>query len=629
MSTGVVPLSKLKIVVVGHVDHGKSTIVGRVIYETGSLPDGKYEAIRAMSERRGMPFEWAFLMDALQAERDQAITIDTTQIHFRTKAREYVLIDAPGHTEFLKNMVTGAASADAALIAVDAAAGVEEQTRRHAYLLHLLGMRNVVGIVNKMDLVDYSHDRFEKVRADLIAHLTALGLDAANIEVIPVSARQGDNIAEPSDKMAWHSGPTLLAALDDLPQPVESEDLPLRFPIQDVYKFDERRILAGRIESGRLRVGDTILFSPGDNVGKVASIEAWSNEPPHAAETGRSVGITLENQAFVERGQTASHQQSPPMLTNGFRSRLFWLGRQPLSAGKTYLLKMLTNQFEVRVEAIEKVINTGDLSSKPTDVVNRNEVGEVVLRTRATVPVDPFTINPRTGRFVLIENYQIVGGGIVDMAGFADLRRRESVKSTNITRVEPRVSLAERWNANGHRSGILWLTGLSGSGKTTLALELEKNLFRKGFQVAVLDGDNLRHGLNRDLGFGVADRTENIRRAGEVAALLARAGVITITAFISPYRADRDRIRELHPDLFHECHLAATAAECEQRDPKGLYAKARAGLIPEFTGVTAPYEAPTAPELTLQTGREDVTRSLDALIAYVTQVFSFNDRKAP
>jgi bifunctional enzyme CysN/CysC len=616
------PRPTLKIVVVGHVDHGKSTVVGRLIYESGCFPKGKVEAIQEMSARRGMPLEWAFLLDALQAERDQAVTIDTTQIRFRTPAREFVMIDAPGHKEFLKNMVTGAASADAALIVVDAETGVEDQTRRHAYLIHLLGICRVVGIVNKMDLVGWSAARFETVSNDLRAYLAALGLEPADIIVLPVSAREGGNIAVPSPHMGWYQGPTLLSTLDTLPIPVASADLPLRFPVQDVYKFDDRRMVVGRIESGRLRVGDTLLFSPTEKIARVATIESWgSNQSAASAGAGQSIGITLDEPIFVERGQMASHQQSAPNLTTAFRARLFWLGRKPLRAGNNYILKMATERFEARVEKIEHVIDTEDLSAQEVNQVTRNEVGEVVLRTRATIPIDPFAANPRIGRFVLVEDFQIAGGGIIDMRGFPNLRDRAAVKSTNISPTETRIALADRWRVNNHRSGILWFTGLPGAGKTTLARELERQLFRKGYQVAVLDGDNLRYGLNSDLGFSAPDRVENIRRAGEVAALFARAGFVVVTAFISPYRADRDRIREAHPDLFHEIYLAASVEECERRDPRGLYAKARAGMILDFTGVSAPYEPPSAPELRLETGYDTIEHCLSELMDYVLDKF--------
>jgi bifunctional enzyme CysN/CysC len=618
------PRPSLKIVVVGHVDHGKSTIVGRLMHETGSLPEGKFEAIQQMSARRGMPFEWAFLMDALQAERDQGITIDTAQIRFMTDARDYVLIDAPGHKEFLKNMVTGAANADAAILVVDAHDGIQEQTRRHAYLLHLLGIRKTVALVNKMDLVGYRQARFIEVRRDLLAYLTALGLAAEDIAVIPASGRQGDGIAARSGEMQWHDGPTALAALDAIPQPTAVLDLPLRLPVQDVYKFDDRRIIAGRIEAGRLGVGDTLLFSPANKTARVATIESWSAPTQTAASAGQSVGITLDDQIFVERGQVASHPIAPPVLTNVFRTRLFWLGHHPLHVGSRYRLKFLTSDVEAHVEKIERVIDTTDLSERSSETVERNAVGEIILRTHGLIALDTFAASPRTGRFVLVENHTIVGGGIISMEGYADQRIERAVKSKNLTPVANRVSLADRWNFNGHRSGIIWLTGLSGAGKSTLAVELERILFAKGYQVAVLDGDNVRYGLNADLGFSPSDRVENIRRVGEVAALMARTGYIVVTAFISPYLADRERVRTAHPDLFHEIYVAAPLAVCEARDAKGLYRKARAGEIAEFTGVSAPYEAPPAPELVLDTGEQTVEQSLARLVAYVDANFGLS-----
>jgi len=613
--------ASLKIVVIGHVDHGKSTVVGRLIHETNSLPEGKLEAIRQMSARRGMPFEWAFLMDALQAERDQGITIDTTQIRFKTAARDYLLIDAPGHKEFLKNMVTGAASADAAILVVDAHEGIQEQTRRHAYLLHLLGIRKIVALVNKMDLVGYQEARFAAVRRDLLAYLGALGLAADDIPVVPISARQGDGIAAASPEMPWYDGPTTLAALDALSEPAAILDLPLRLPIQDIYKFDARRIIAGRIEAGRVQVGDTLLFSPSNKTARVATIENWSGPAKIAASAGESIGITLDEQIFVERGQVASHLAAPPILSNVFHARLFWLGHHPLHVGSRYRLKFLTSDVEAHVEKIERVIDTTDLSERPAEAVERNAVGEIVLRTRGLIALDEFTASPRTGRFVLVENHTIVGGGIVSLEGYPDQRIERAVKSKNLTPVANRVSLPDRWNFNGHRSGIIWLTGLSGAGKSTLAVELERILFGKGYQVAVLDGDNVRYGLNADLGFSPTDRVENIRRVGEVAALMARTGFIVVTAFISPYLADRERIRTAHPDLFHEIYVAAPLAVCEARDAKGLYRKARAGEITEFTGVSAPYESPPAPELVLDTGQQTVEQSLARLVFYVESHF--------
>ncbi len=609
------PIAPLRIALAGHVDHGKSTLVGRLVHDTGSLPDGKLEAIRASSAKRGMPFEWAFLLDAFQAERDQGITIDTTQVWLKTAKRAYTLVDAPGHKEFLRNMVTGAAAAEGALLVVDAKEGVREQSRRHGYLLSLLGLTQVVVAVNKMDLVGYDQARFTEVAHAIGAYLDSLGV--APKAVIPVSGREGDNVASRSAAMPWYRGPTLVEAIDGFQPPPPAVDQPLRFPIQDVYKFDERRIIAGRIESGRLEVGDTLVFSPGGRRARVAAIEAWPEDRrPSEAEAGRSIGITLDDQIFVERGQIGHLEDAGPVETNSLRARLVWLGRQPLVRGKRYKLKLATAEHQVEVQTIERVIDTADLASRSADAVLAGEIAEVVLRARSTLAVDDARLLPRTGRFVLVDGYDVAGGGTISLDGHARARR-DSIRSTNVKRVEGQVSLAERWQANGHRSGILWFTGLSGAGKSTLAVELEHHLFRKGWHVAVLDGDNIRHGLSADLGFSPEDRAENIRRVGEVAALFARAGLIVITAFISPYREDRDRVRRIAPDLFHEIHVAADLATCEQRDPKGLYRKARAGKIQEFTGISAPYEPPEAPELVVDTAAHRLEACLAQLSAYV------------
>ncbi|MGB8275903.1 MAG: adenylyl-sulfate kinase [Alphaproteobacteria bacterium] len=610
----------LKIVIVGHVDHGKSTLVGRLFHDTGSLPEGKLEAIQAMCTRRGMPFEWAFLMDALKSERDQGITIDTAQIWFNTDKRKYVLIDAPGHKEFLKNMVSGAASADAAILVIDALEGVREQSRRHGYLLHLLGVRQVTVAVNKMDLVGYAADRFESVAGEIRAYLGEIGVTPTH--VIPVSAREGDGIVYRSAHMPWYTGPSLVEALDGFAAPISPVDLPLRFPVQDVYKFDERRIIAGRIETGQIRVGDTLLFSPANKTARVVSIEEWNVPVPTiVAGPGRSVGVTLDEQIFVERGAVASHPDNPPIETNVFRARLFWLGRKALKPGNRYTLKLATARHLVEVQEIEKVIDTTDLSSGLASEVPRSAVAEVVLRSRGMMALDEFSNSPRTGRFVLIEDYDIVGGGIVGMEGYPDQRHALTVKSTNIFSVDHRVTTSARWHVNGHSSGVLWFTGLSGAGKTTLALELERQLFLKGYQVYVLDGDNIRHGLSADLGFSPEDRAENIRRISEVAALFADAGFIVITAFISPYRSDRDRARSIRPEMFHEVYVKADLEACEKRDPKGLYKKARAGEIEIFTGISAPYEAPEKAEIVVDTTTHNVASCVEQLIDHVERHF--------
>tara|TARA_R110002074_G_scaffold382638_2_gene562424 strand:+ start:1065 stop:2978 length:1914 start_codon:yes stop_codon:yes gene_type:complete len=613
----------MRIVIVGHVDHGKSTLVGRLFHDTGSLPDGRYEAIKAQSDKRGVTFEWAFLMDALQAERDQGITIDTSQIWFKTEERDYTIIDAPGHKEFLKNMITGAAQSDAALLIIDAHEGVQEQSKRHGYLLHLMGIRQIAVAVNKMDLAGYDQKKFDAIETEYRAYLKSIGVTPTFI--IPVSAREGDNIVTPSKAMSWYKGPTVVKALDSFVSGTPTTESPLRLPVQDVYKFDQRRIIAGRIDSGRIAVGDQIIFSPSNKSARVKTIEYWSTIPgakqPTESEAGYSVGITLDEQIFVERGEIASHIDTAPVETDVFRARIFWLGHEPMTVGKAYKLKLGTLEAQVTVQSIERIIDTSDLSSTGIQQVERNQVAEIVLRARRMLALDSFVDYPATGRFVLVEKFDIAGGGIISMEGYADQRDAITARGTNITRAAHTITNEARAFRNGHKGGVLWFTGLSGAGKSTLAMALEKRLFDKGFNVYVLDGDNVRHGLNANLSFSPEDRAENIRRVGEVAALFERAGTLAITAFISPYRSDRDRAREAAGDGFHEIYVKADVATCESRDPKGLYAKARSGEIKDFTGISAPYEAPESPHLVVDTATTSLDDCLDELVRYVEAKF--------
>jgi bifunctional enzyme CysN/CysC len=616
---------QLRAVIVGHVDHGKSTLVGRLIHDTGTLPEGKLEAIKAMCERRGMPFEWAFLMDAFQAERDQGITIDTAQIWLRAPNRDYVIIDAPGHREFIKNMITGASTADAALLLIDASHGVQQQSRLHGFLLHLLGIRQVAVIVNKMDLIDNSEARFRSLAREYTQYLDSMGVRADHF--IPVSARGGDNIVERSTAMAWYKGATVMGALEGFRPTSRPTDLPLRLPIQDVYKFDDRRILAGRIETGRLCVGDRLLFSPSNKSARVVSIEAWNvPEPPREAQAGQSIGITLDEQLFVERGELASLETNPPIESNVIRGRLFWLGRAPLHVGDEYRLRLGSRDVPVAVQAIERLFDAEDLSIKEAAEVGRHGIADVILRTRAMLAVDEAKHMPRTGRFVLSDGVNLVAGGLIDMEGYPDQRDSLTVRSRNLQTVKHRVSADQRASRSGHRGGVLWFTGLSGAGKSTLAMAVEQELFRRGYNVYVLDGDNVRQGLNANLGFSPDDRAENIRRIGEVAALFADAGFITITAFISPYRSDRQRARAAAGDAFHEIYVRADLSTCEQRDPKGLYKKARKGEIPEFTGITAPYEPPEAAELVVDTQSQSVEASIAEVVEHVQRSFVIDRR---
>jgi bifunctional enzyme CysN/CysC len=598
---------QVRIVIVGHVDHGKSTLVGRLLHETGSLPEGKLEMLKTVSARRGMPFEWSFLLDALQTERDQGITIDTTQIRFRTKSRDVVLIDAPGHAEFLRNMITGASQADGAVLIIDALEGVRDQTRRHGYLLHLLGIKQVAVVVNKMDRVDFSATRFAEISAEISAHLTGLGVTPS--AVIPISARDGDGVAERTPRTQWYNGPTVVEALDALEPARPLAELALRLPVQAIYKFDDRRIVAGRIESGHLCAGDEIVVMPKGKLAKIRSVESWPVTPVNEAQTaGRSVGITLDRELFIERGDVIARVGSSPRDTRRIRARIFWLHDQPLLPGASILVRLGTKETRATVVAIEKAVDPGALSSMETQSIARNHVGEIDISLAQALAADPFTDNPRTGRLVIEIHGRIAGGGLV-----LAVDSGQRAVPVNIVPVESALRPDERSARYRHGGAVIWLTGLPGSGKSTLARALESRLFSNGGSPVLLDGDTLRAGLNSDLGFIPADRTENIRRLAEVASHLARNGHIAIVAAVSPSAQDRAAARRIADTAFREIYVATPVEVCESRDPKGHYAKARAGALHAFTGIGNDYQPPAASELTIDTSICSVIEATDEI----------------
>jgi len=608
---------RLKVVFVGHVDHGKSTLIGRIFYDTNSFPDGKVEQIQKACAEEGMVFEYSFLLDALLEEQEQNITIDTTQIQFRTDLRNYVIIDAPGHKEFLKNMITGAANADAAVLLIAANEGVREQSRRHGYLLSLLGIRQVIIAVNKMDLVGWSQETFDALQTEYRAFLAQIGLEARLF--IPVSARNGDNVKNRSSETPWYTGPTIIEALDQFQTAALPLEQPLRFPVQDVYRFDERRIIAGRIETGSLAVGDEIVFSPYNKTGVVKTIENWNGPVKNSVRAGESVAITLTEQIFVERGHVASHPARPPIESNRFKARLFWMGKNPLLIGPRYKIKLTTQEVEGQIASIDKVIDASTLAivtDERTQIV-RNDVAEITLFTRAPVVFDNHDTISSLGRFVIMDDRHVAGGGIIFDGTYTS---PTTVASQNLTWSPGNITSAQRALRNGHRGAVIWLTGLSGSGKSTLAHHLERILFQRNMVAYVLDGDNIRHGLNSDLGFSPHDREENIRRVGETGKILADAGLIAISSFISPYRADRHRARQIvlqGGSDFIEIFVDAPLEVCEQRDPKNLYKKARAGEIKDFTGIDAPYEKPENPDLVVHTDLQTPEQSIDQILEVI------------
>jgi bifunctional enzyme CysN/CysC len=599
---------KMHVVVVGHVDHGKSTFVGRLLNDTDSLPNGKIEQVRKNCAAEGMEFEYAFLLDALIEEQEQNITIDTTRIFFRTTQRAYAIIDAPGHKEFLKNMVTGAASASAALLLIDAKEGVMDQSRRHAFLLSLLGVKQLVVLVNKMDLVQHSQETYEKIRTEYTGFLKSLGLNA--VHFIPIAAKHGENIVNRSTKMAWWTGPTVTEALDGFAHEDDLTGLPLRLPVSDIYRFDHRRIIAGRVEAGAIRPGDELIFQPGGRRSTVRTFEDWPGpESRSVVGTGGSASVTLSEQIFVERGQVASHPSNQPRVGREFRARIFWLGKEPLVPKKTYKLRLLTQNVEAVIARIEKITDASTLESIQAGSVPRDSICEVVVRTTHPVAFDLHHECAITGRFALEEAGRIHGGGII-----LEAHKEQSAR-------EGKVTAAERGARFGHAPAVLWFTGLSGSGKSTIAELVERRLFDAGRQVFRVDGDDLRTALNRDLGFSAADRAESVRRASAVAGLFANAGHISLVTLIAPLAADRAKARAaLSNHAFIEVFVDAPLDVCEQRDVKGLYAKARRGEIAEFTGISSPYEAPESPEVHIRTDKLTTDQAVDLVLDALDKV---------
>jgi len=515
----------MQLVVVGHVDHGKSTLLGRLYADTGSLPDGKLEKVQAICRQQGKEFEYAFLFDAFLEEQQQGITIDTARTFFSWQDRQYVVIDAPGHKEFLKNMVSGAARAEAALLVIDAREGVQEQSRKHGHLLSLLGIRQVAVVVNKMDLVAYDRPVFEAIEAEFRAFLEELGVRPERF--VPASARHGDNVAAPSARLAWYAGPTVLETLGLFRKQMTQERLALRFPIQDVYKFDARRIIAGRVASGCVRVGDRLVFSPSNKSAHVRSIEAFNVDPlPLEAVGGQSIGITLDEQVFLERGEIGSHEGSPPGVATTLRCNLFWMGKRPLEMGRKYLLRLATREVECEVVEIRRIIDAADLAAlRVKSAVGKNEVAELVIRTKAPIAFDLYQDFEVTGRFVLVDQYDVAGGGIiVEAVPDAQTSLREEARRRDLSWVTRDVGTDERAERYGHRAALVLLTG-SAALTSRLARELERRLVLDGRHAYLLDTTNIRRGLAEA---SELNTRESTRRFGELVHLLVDSGMIVV-----------------------------------------------------------------------------------------------------
>ena len=550
------PRTQMQIVIVGHVDHGKSTVVGRLLADTGSLPQGKLEAVRRECERTGKPFEYAFLLDALIDEQDQGITIDTARCFFKTARRDYIIIDAPGHIEFLKNMISGAARAEAAALIIDAKEGVRENSRRHGYILSMLGIKQVVVCVNKMDLVAHDEQTFRSIEREYRGFLRDIGA-VSPAQFIPISALGGENLAVRSRQMGWYQGPTLLETLDGFPKAPGRTEAPFRMPVQAVYKFtsagDERRIVAGRIEAGRVAVGERVVFSPSNKTTTIRSIEAF-HEPPRpprrAIAAGWSTGFTLSEEIYVTRGELMSHAATPPSVSTRLRANVIWLGRKPFVQGRDYKLKLHTVATPVRIHKLLKVIDASEVGGQlDKDHVGRHDVADVILETRSPVAFDLIADSEATGRFVIVDGYDVAGGGIIT-AAVSDERDelRAEARLRDFNWVKGAVSGSARAARHGHRAALVMFVGKAGTGKNRYARALEKALFDQGRNVYMLDGTNVLLGVDQDLVWVDATQHELVRRFGEVAHLLVDAGLIVISTTNAIGLADYGAVQALIPD---------------------------------------------------------------------------------
>jgi bifunctional enzyme CysN/CysC len=545
---------QMNIVVVGHVDHGKSTVVGRLFADTGALPQGKLEAVRRECLRTGKPFEYAFLLDALSDEQDQGITIDTARCFFKTEQRDYIIIDAPGHIEFLKNMISGAARAEAAVLIIDAKEGVRENSRRHGYILAMLGIRQVVVCVNKMDLVNYDEAHFRAIEAEYRAFLREIGAVEPR-RFIPISAINGENLATKSAAMPWYDGPALLSMLDAFTKAPPRSDQPLRLPVQAVYKFtsqgDDRRIIAGRIEAGRVRVGDKVVFSPSNKSTTIRTVEGFNTPPRAEMEAGWSTGFTLAEEIYITRGEVMSHASAPPKVGTRFRANLIWLSRKPFEKGRDYKLKVHTAALPVRIHKINKVIDASEAHSQlAKDFVGRHDVADIVLETRQPIAFDLIADAEATGRFVIVDGYDVAGGGII-VEPVADEHEdfRAEARLRDFNWVRGGVTAAERAQRYAHQAALVMFVGKAGTGKHRYARALEKALFGEGRNAYMLDGTNVLLGLDQDLHFVDATQQELVRRFGEVAHLMLHAGLIVISTTNAIGLADYGQVQALLPDF--------------------------------------------------------------------------------
>ena len=608
----------LRFATAGSVDDGKSTLIGRLLHDANALYEDHIEALKKKAGRDNKGLDFSLITDGLKAEREQGITIDVAYRYFSTLKRRFIIADTPGHEQYTRNMATGASTADVAVVLIDARLGVLTQSKRHGFIASLLGVPHVVVAVNKMDMVDYEQEIFERIREEYTEFTARLGL--GEVTFIPISALVGDNVVNRSENMPWYPGVPLLTYLENVSIAGDRNLVDFRFPVQRVVRPNQNfRGYSGQIASGVVRPGDEVVALGSGQRSQVTRIVTYNGDLEYAFAP-LSVTLCLADEIDISRGDMLAHPNNVPRVERALDAMIIWLADSPLEAGRNYLVKHTSNLVKASCAELMYRVDPNTLHREGAMQLCMNDIGRARFTLFRPLHLDQYERNRVTGSFVLIDpltNLTVGAGMVSDRLRAAELRTEgaQPPVSSEITWHRGRVELAERAALLRQQPATVWLTGLSASGKSTIAFELERRLMALGHACFVLDGDNIRHGLSRDLGFTPQDRTENIRRIAEVAHLLNEAGLIVITAFISPYAQDREVARRvIGPERFLETYLSANVSTCEERDPKGLYAKARSGSITEFTGVSAPYEPPTLPALSLDTASQNVDECVRAIL---------------
>ncbi len=595
----------LRFLTCGSVDDGKSTLIGRLLWDSKFVYEDQFATLQSESKRvgtQGGDIDFALLVDGLQAEREQGITIDVAYRYFTTEKRKFIVADTPGHEQYTRNMATGASTADLAIIMIDARKGVLTQTMRHSFILSLLGIRSIILAINKMDLMEYSQNQFETIRTQYAASTGLLGFD--EVVAIPISALRGDNVLHPSSNLPWYHGPTVMEHLETVPIIEHCSTHAFRMPVQWVNRPHlDFRGFSGTIVSGMVRPGDPILLPSSGKSTIVDRIVCFDGDQK-SATVGQSVTLTLKDEVDISRGELLSDPHHRPTTADQFEAKIIWMHEEPLLPGRRYLLKIGHQTTAAQISSLKYKVNVNTLEHIAAKTLHLNEVGICNLSLDQAVSFDSYSDNRHTGSFILIDRYTnlTIAAGMIDFA----LRRADNIQWQTVD-----IHKQARAEMKGQKPFILWFTGLSGAGKSTIANLVEKKLHSLGHHTYLLDGDNVRHGLNRDLGFTDADRVENIRRIGETAKLMVDAGLIVLVSFISPFRSEREMARQMVEEAeFLEVFIDTPLEVCEQRDPKGLYKKARIGEIKNFTGIDSPYEPPLNPELRIDGTRETIEQTI-------------------